>query len=108
MSALMPLCDPLSSVTVRKSGVAAAAMISGRHRVEIRVVAQIEQLLEAAAAIGQRLLLLQLHLQIGEAGFQRVVLCVDAPEADVAAPRASKHGHAGRRAALHLGKTRRT
>ena len=56
-------CVPLSIVSVRKSGVAPAAMISAATVSQLRPVAQVEQPLEAARAIGERALLLQRDLR---------------------------------------------
>ena len=46
----------------------------GRRRLQLRVIAQLEQMLEAAAAIGQRALLLQLDLRLGELPLELLVL----------------------------------
>ena len=54
-------CVPLSMVTVRKLGVDARRDDLGGRRLQLGAVAQVEQLLEAAAAIGERALLLQLR-----------------------------------------------
>ena len=104
MSGRRPSRVPLSIVTVRKSGVGAGADDLGGRRLQVRAVAQLEQLLEPARAVGQRALLLQLRSAPSPSSrLQRVVLRLDA-----AAGRRSRSRRAGRRdaaghAALHLG-----
>ena len=80
---------PLSIVTVRKSGVAAAADDLGGGGLQLELVAQLEQPLQAAAAIGQRALLLQLDLRRRQLLLQLVVLLLDMAQADVSAPHAA-------------------
>ena len=63
MSARTPSRVPLSIVSVRKSGVAAAPMISAATVVQLEMLAQLQQLLQAAGAIGERALLLHRDLR---------------------------------------------
>ena len=74
MSALTPSRVPLSIVSVRKSGVAAAPMMSAATVCSCELLAQLEQLLEAARPIGQRALLLHRDLRRRQLALQRVVL----------------------------------
>ena len=65
-------------------------MISAAVVFEVRRVAQVEQLLEAAAAIGERALLLQLQSRASAScASELLVLLLHAAQPDVAAPDAA-------------------
>ena len=67
------------------------------------MIAQLEQLLQPARAIGQRALLLHRNLHLGELALQILVLRFHVTQADVAAPHTPHARDAARQRPLHLG-----
>ena len=66
------------------------------------MIPQIEEPLETARAIRERLLALNGDLRVGELALQLVVLDLEMAQPDVAAPHAPHARHAGREPALHF------
>ena len=104
MSAPTPSPVPLSIVSVRKSGRRAGRDDLGGGGLQIRPIAKVEQLLEGAAAIGERALLLQRRPAPPRAdGASSSFVRLHVPQPDVAAPHAAHRRRSRRNAALDFG-----
>ena len=103
MSGRSPALVPLPSVTVRKSGVAEAAMTSAAVVSELDAATQVEQPRELGAALRKRALLLQPDLRVGELLAQALVFGAHAAQVHVPAPQRAHGIHGAGPAALQLG-----